>query len=1570
LILNLITNEEVENFRLSSNNKDFGSFDDVVVEIKYFKSEAWVTYAVQLKYKEEKKSVVINGLTKNCGLEKVKKYIESCKFHQSVLLIYFTNSTFDQFKENGKSVVVTYDNKIVGYESSSLDSLLSIKKQGQCYKFGIKDGNLSEEEAKFFNSFYLYSGQVSVPEIRSSTCEKFEKLFDCNSSDAFTQYINFIEEWCLSKGRNGTKKKLDKRRMQRVVALRVLSEFIRPLSFSSNEVSQNTKLLRQIISNHHVTTFDQKNYDQVKTLWEDAKSTIDVKEINDIRREYQVTEKYVEKLEDLDDKKTSAILWLMEKCPLVIDGNDKVENIVKLLRNEKFIVLSPKFSLRDVSSKFQRFSDLEEEDKTSLQNIKCSLYCTDEVTLKDLNYDRLDDVTTDDLVALTKNTLLIREKEEVLPPCHITRSLSKTTLEFDCLKKISKNNVVLITGSENEERFKCRFKDIKFIPMENQSPTNNGGVYTSQKELSEEEFKELRFERCHQFRYVDDETLEWVRSKGSIEELREYQLESKYFMEEGEFFDSCFTNQVNIICANPGIGKTTLMKSLKNSCLERNLTVLVTCRIHSSYFRKRITDPDQFIEYILNETLKKCANRQLVLHFLKCEGRMQFFWDGLDEINVQNLETVKNIVKNLSGKRHRQWITSRNNLKCSLETSFNVFAKTLTQFNDDQQRKYIGNRLKCVEKESEIFQIIKRNTDIFPYNNILGIPLQIFMLTELLRTNQQKYLDLLNKTFSLAQLYEHFVEQKFIVYFREKENFNENNDDLSDRNEKEKNSRICDYRNVAFAKYFKKDIASVNSRSKQFLTEIKNNNNKDIFGFVTSVSEELVPEFCHNSFGEYFAGSYIAENKKEVVKESDLSDEKYSNIRFFVDLILAKDSEPHLYVLYRNSNLLKEKVSVSQLNCEDSAGRSPYEVACTWRKKYPLHKITKSTLKDSNDTRHFTKSLKKVSPEELELQKIIIHLESHCQTSNVSLFFRDFYIFLPFTKISVYDLIQIGKLKNNDDFTILFYAVQFDYSTVFNSFKIIPHMTQLLELGCEFKSAETLKFILSNRSNKDTLLKNVKLLSKMCCPEFTNIFQDCGIDVNLKDKEGMTVAHYVCREHNYEAVTFLIQFKADLDSADQEGKTPLHCACQTRQDLDILDEMLKDPKSESPFLNSSGELKRLIKSFESRNHRDPYQVVENLIENKAKVNTVDRQGKTPLHYACESAFEDVVSLLIEKNADVKIRDKCGKTPLHCACQNASDNLTIILTNRGADVNALDKSSRTPLHYACSHASASVIEILLAKGAKVDTEDEDKKTPLHHAAINPTVTVEMVEVLLRNGASMDAKDENGKTPLHYACENAPDNVVDFLIKSSQSVNVEDNHGKTPLHYACANSNHDVVKLLIDGKGCLDQKDKSGKLPLHYACGSVLDEVTGGFLEMMLKKGANVNDRDASGKTALHYVCDNEYVVDNAVDMLTKAGADVNAKDESGKMPLHYACQNRYVSKSAVKILIEKGAKVNVADNSHRLPLKYAEENQLDHVVTVLNEHISKMKTRQIASVPVPVRTRSKSMLQRFQINKPF
>jgi hypothetical protein len=185
LILNLITNKEVEDFRLSANDKQFGTFDDVVVEIKYFNSKTTVTYAVQLKHKKEKKSVVINGLTKNCGSEKVEKYIESCIFTNSVQLIYFTNSKFDKFKEAGKPVEVTYNDKIVKYKNFPLDSLLSIKKKGHCYRFGIKDGNLSEKETKFFNNFYLYSDQVSIHELRSSTRKKFEKFFDCNNSDAF-----------------------------------------------------------------------------------------------------------------------------------------------------------------------------------------------------------------------------------------------------------------------------------------------------------------------------------------------------------------------------------------------------------------------------------------------------------------------------------------------------------------------------------------------------------------------------------------------------------------------------------------------------------------------------------------------------------------------------------------------------------------------------------------------------------------------------------------------------------------------------------------------------------------------------------------------------------------------------------------------------------------------------------------------------------------------------------------------------------------------------------------------------------------------------------------------------------------------------------------------------------------------------------------------------------------------------------------------------------------------------------------------------------------------------------------
>ena len=55
-------------------------------------------------------------------------------------------------------------------------------------------------------------------------------------------------------------------------------------------------------------------------------------------------------------------------------------------------------------------------------------------------------------------------------------------------------------------------------------------------------------------------------------------------------------------------------------------------------------------------------------------------------------------------------------------------------------------------------------------------------------------------------------------------------------------------------------------------------------------------------------------------------------------------------------------------------------------------------------------------------------------------------------------------------------------------------------------------------------------------------------DVFAVDEQGQTALHVACLEHtpNQELVKFLISKKAEVDARDNEGWTPLHCACSAR----------------------------------------------------------------------------------------------------------------------------------------------------------------------------------------------------------------------------------------------------------------------------------------------------------------------------------------------------------------------------------------------------------------------------------------
>ena len=84
-----------------------------------------------------------------------------------------------------------------------------------------------------------------------------------------------------------------------------------------------------------------------------------------------------------------------------------------------------------------------------------------------------------------------------------------------------------------------------------------------------------------------------------------------------------------------------------------------------------------------------------------------------------------------------------------------------------------------------------------------------------------------------------------------------------------------------------------------------------------------------------------------------------------------------------------------------------------------------------------------------------------------------------------------------------------------------------------------------------------------------------------------------------------------------------------------------------------------------------------------------------------------------------------------------------------------------------------------------------------------------------------------------------------------------------------------------------------------------------VDMLLRKGADVNAFDVFGVTALH--CASRYDHLYCMKLLIKAGADVNTKDHEGLSPLERA--SKYNSAQCMKLLGQHGGEEKLSQGSN-------------------------------------------------------
>ncbi|KAG0210020.1 hypothetical protein BGX31_001988, partial [Mortierella sp. GBA43] len=188
------------------------------------------------------------------------------------------------------------------------------------------------------------------------------------------------------------------------------------------------------------------------------------------------------------------------------------------------------------------------------------------------------------------------------------------------------------------------------------------------------------------------------------------------------------------------------------------------------------------------------------------------------------------------------------------------------------------------------------------------------------------------------------------------------------------------------------------------------------------------------------------------------------------------------------------------------------------------------------------------------------------------------------------------------------------------------------------------------------------------------------------------------------------------------------------------------------------------------------------------------------------------------------------------------------------------------------------------------------TPLLVAARSKHA-METMKVLIRYGAALDRGDHNGTTVLHFVCEQypTPTETVMYLAKAGADCNSRDAKKRTPLMVLLTNAHVVSNKTLMETMRVLFKYGGQTKVadhqhlrtPLHYAIQHCKDPAP--VIDLLLKKGADVNSMDYRKATPLHMVLekmDNEEIV----QILLLYGADPGLRNGNKRNALCVAAEN--------------------------------------------------------------------------------
>jgi len=319
-----------------------------------------------------------------------------------------------------------------------------------------------------------------------------------------------------------------------------------------------------------------------------------------------------------------------------------------------------------------------------------------------------------------------------------------------------------------------------------------------------------------------------------------------------------------------------------------------------------------------------------------------------------------------------------------------------------------------------------------------------------------------------------------------------------------------------------------------------------------------------------------------------------------------------------------------------------------------------------------------------------------------------------------------------------------------------------------------------------------------------------GGDINgcdaITNETFLTQAAY---DDNVDAVSYLLDQKANINATNRDHLTPLMCAALM------------------------GRAK----------------IVEVLLDKGAYVNMRDRDGYTALMLAVyktmagegksfrrsdksESDVKRIATLLIKKGANLSARNRVNDdhvaTAMHIAEKAYLEAGAIIKKTMYEEPDADPYGERTIVRAwrtlpdtaaptavkIISESNEKAVRDALKKGADINDMNDIGNSALMRASLEGYAN--MVNLLLEHKPDLDLPSwVDGMTALMLALKNNRTEIAAILLGHGADINAEDYSGRTALMRAASEGNYDAAGWLVRSGAAINKKDRTGNSALQIA-----------------------------------------------------------------------------------------------------------------------------------------------------------